>query len=269
MDIKELEKKWHDDYYQRRGTSENPPTFEEFREQFMRVHLTPFHLGGWSWWSDVRDELMEEIGDVSGKRVLDYGCGSGELGIYLTSLGGEVYGFDLSAEGVKAARQAAASYRLRASFEAMDAESLGYRDNSFDLVVGFGVLHHVIKYRNASSELHRVLAPGGLAVFAETLWDNPFINFVRRFTKVEDDAGDAKLTHASIREFARSFSHLEVKKRHFFYMLKRFSTLPVRDLSRPLQPRPMWRAVKRMDEILLKISPLQNWCGEAIVSFRK
>jgi 2-polyprenyl-3-methyl-5-hydroxy-6-metoxy-1,4-benzoquinol methylase len=269
MDTKELEKKWHDDYYQRRGTSEYPSTLEEFREQFVRVHLTPFHSGGWSWWADIRVELMGGIGDLSGKRVLDYGCGCGELGVYLTSLGAEVYGFDLSAEGVKIARQTAARYHLRASFEPMDAESLGYHDNTFDFVVGFGVLHHVIKYRNASTELHRVLTPGGLAVFAETLWDNPFINFARRFTTEEDDAGDAKLTHASIREFAGCFSHFEVKERHFLYMLKRLSRVPIRDLSRPLRSRPIWKAVKRLDELLLRIPPLRSWCGEVIITLRK
>ena len=40
--------------------------------------------------------MIDALGDVRGKRILDYGCGYGMLGIYLASCGAEVWGFDLS-----------------------------------------------------------------------------------------------------------------------------------------------------------------------------
>ena len=47
-----------------------------------------------------------------------------------------------------------------------DAESLPFRDQSFDLVLGHAVLHHLPDLERAFSEFHRVLKPGGRIVFA-------------------------------------------------------------------------------------------------------
>src|SRR5205085_3481781 len=47
-----------------------------------------------------------------------------------------------------------------------DAESLPFADESFDLVLGHAVLHHLPDLRRAFSEFHRVLRPGGRIAFA-------------------------------------------------------------------------------------------------------
>lgn len=265
---KEAERKWHDDFYRSHAKGEYPESLLEFREKFRRVELTPFCDGGWSWWADPRREALDQIGEVRGLRILDYGCGLGTLGMYLSSCGGHVWGFDLSHEATDTANDAAQRYWLSAKFETMDAENLSYPDDFFDLVVSFGVLHHVIKYRRANTELLRVMKPGGRAVFVETLWDNPLINLVRRFTVAEEDAGDAHLTERNIREFGENFGELHMDKRHLFYMLKRLVTPPERNLQSEIRPRPFWKLVKKFDEKLL-ISPLRRYCGEVIIYMQK
>jgi 2-polyprenyl-3-methyl-5-hydroxy-6-metoxy-1,4-benzoquinol methylase len=266
--VKLAEQSWHDKWYGENAKKEFPESAAAFREFFSRVQLTPFCDGGWAYWGDARTEMLRIWGHVDGLSVLDYGCGSGQLGIYLAMLGAKVSGFDLSPLGVDVANWAASKYGLVCSFKAMDAEELSYPDQSFDLVVGFGVLHHVIKYPQSAYHLARVLKPGGRAVFHETLWDNPLINFVRRWTTENADAGDAHLTEESIRQFGRTCSRTEVRKRHICYMLKRLSTLPKRDLSQPLSPRPFWKAVKKIDQVLLGLG-LSRFCGEAIVVYTK
>jgi SAM-dependent methyltransferase len=206
---------------------------------------------------------------MEGARVLDYGCGSGKLGMYLSLQGASVCAFDLSAEGIQVADVAAAQYGVTAKFEQMDAEDLRYPDSFFDLVVGFGVLHHVIKYPKAASHLHRILKPGGRAIFLETLWDNPLINLARRFTTVDADAGDAHLTESSIYEFCRAFREIRLEKRNLIYMLKRFAKLPERDLLAPLRPRPFWQVIKSVDRNLLRLRPLRRYCGEVIIFLDK
>jgi SAM-dependent methyltransferase len=47
-----------------------------------------------------------------------------------------------------------------------DAQSLPFTDESFDLVLGHAVLHHLPNLHAAFDEFHRVLAPGGMIVFA-------------------------------------------------------------------------------------------------------
>lgn len=267
-DVKQAEIAWHDNWYEQNGAREYPPSRDDFQEIFQRVNLTGFADGGWAFWGDARIEMMKLIGDVRGAKVLDYGCGAGQLGIYLALQGAQVSGFDISSKGVAQANAAARQYGLLCNFETMDAEHLQYPDASFDLVIGFGVLHHVIKYSASATHLARVLRAGGRVVFHETLWDNPAINFVRRWTTEDDDAGDAHLTEALIREFGRPFQHTEIRKRHLIYMLKRLGTLPERDLSASVRPRPFWKALRLVDSFLVACG-LSRFCGEAIITYSK
>jgi 2-polyprenyl-3-methyl-5-hydroxy-6-metoxy-1,4-benzoquinol methylase len=267
--VKKSEREWHDADYRLHARSEYPSDASAFLTRFERVDLTPFCDGGWSYWADPRAEALGSLEVTSGMHVLDYGCGSGKLGMYLSLRGAEVWGFDLSAEGIRVANEVAADYGASANFEQMDAEDLRYPDNFFDLVVGFGVLHHVIKYPAAASNLHRILKTGGRVIFLETLWDNLLINFARRFTTADAAAGDAQLTESSIFEFCRDFREVRLEKRNLLYMLKRFAKLPERDVSAPLRARPFWRLIKSVDKNLLRFRPLRRYCGEVIIFLRK
>jgi len=263
--LKDAERAWHDASYRAHAAYAYPETVEDFRRIFFKLHIAPFCEGGWGWWGDARQEMLDIIGDVRGLQVLDYGCGYGALGMYLSLCGAEVWGFDFSQPAIATADQAAKRYGLSAQFALMDATELTYPTDTFDLVVGFGILHHVIKYPQAGAELFRVLKPAGRAVFHETLWDNPLINLARRLTTEHSDAGDAELTESAVREFCREFSSLRFEKRHLFYMLKRLAKLPAQEWNGQLKPRPFWRSVKAMDERILRLTPLRRYCGEVIV----
>jgi 2-polyprenyl-3-methyl-5-hydroxy-6-metoxy-1,4-benzoquinol methylase len=266
---REAERTWHDKLYKANAATAYPESAEDFRELYRKQHLTPFCDGGWSWWADARREMLDMLGEVRGKRVLDYGCGFGMLGMYLGLCGAEVWGFDLSLSAVETANRTALRYGLPARFEQMDAAALTYPDGFFDLAVGFGVLHHVIKYPRTGSQLARVVKPGGAGVFHETLWDNPFINFARRFTGVDSDAGDALLTERAIRSFGNDFREIRLERRNLLYMLKRLAPLPVHDPLAPPKRRPLWQAIKAVDQKLLGLAALNRYCGEVIVFLQK
>ena len=267
--VKEAEQAWHDAVYRTNTHGAFPYSADDFRMVFEKNQLTPFCEGGWNWWGDARREMLDDVGDVGGLRILDYGCGYGALGMYLSQRGAQVWGFDLSQVAIETANQAAQRYGLPARFEAMDAEELTYADNFFDLVLGFGVLHHVIKYPRAGNHLFRILKPGGRALFHETLWDNPIINLTRRLTSVESEAGDAHLTEQGIREFCREFREVRLEKRHLLYMLKRLAKLPPAEWYAALEPRHFWRLVKTLDKQILRFPPLRRYCGEVIVVLQK
>ena len=269
--IKLAEREFHDQIYSRSLVEHFPSTPTEFKEIFRRVHLTRFCDGGWSYWGDARAEAFRLLGNVTGKKLLDFGCGAGHAGVYLALEGAGVWGFDFAAAGVERAQQLAQHFGLgkRAQFECMDAEALTYPENFFDIVLGIGVLHHVIKYPGVAENTARILKPGGRALFVETLWDNPLINLARRFSSLEKEAGDAPLTHLSIKQFARPFSGLVLRPRHLLYMLKRMAKLPAFELPTPLRPRPVWKAVLGLDRALLAVPPLRFFCGEVIVELRK
>lgn len=268
-DVRNAEREWHDAHYDAHAAYQYPESLDDFLNIFVKGQISRFCDGGWSWWGDARREAIDAIGDVRGLRVLDYGCGYGNLGLYLSCNGAQVSGFDLSQPAIETAKKAARRYGLAAEFVQMDAAALSYPDDFFDLVVGFGVLHHVIKYPEADAHLFRVLRSGGRAVFHETLWDNPLINFARRFTSEHSDAGDAHLTEQEILRFCRRFPQVQLEKRHLFYMLKRLAKLPRMEWHAELEPRPLWQALSSLDQQILRLRPLRYFCGEVIVYLEK
>jgi SAM-dependent methyltransferase len=120
------------------------------------------------------------IGDVAGRRVLDYGCGHGMAAVVLARHGAGVTGIDLSAGYVAEAQRRAAANEVEVDFRQADAERLPFPDRSFDAVWGCAILHH-LDLERAGAELRRVLRPGGVAVFCEPWGENPLVQFARRF----------------------------------------------------------------------------------------
>jgi SAM-dependent methyltransferase len=106
-----------------------------------------------------RPEMLRLAGDVSGRRVLDAGCGSGPLTAALRDRGALVTGFDASAAMVDLARR-----RLGEDADVHVAdlrEPLPFDDAAFDAVVASLVLHYLEDWSGPLSELRRVLKPGG------------------------------------------------------------------------------------------------------------
>jgi SAM-dependent methyltransferase len=118
-----------------------------------------------------------------GVNVLDFGCGNGENGIFAAQQGADVIGIDISPEGVDNANLNAEQMGVASNckFVVMDGENMHFRDNTFDLAVEYGVLHHVDLDR-AMSELSRVLKPNGKMICVEALRHNPIIHYYRKKT---------------------------------------------------------------------------------------
>jgi len=106
-----------------------------------------------------RPAMLSLAGDVSGRRILDAGCGSGPLTAALRAKGAVVSGFDASAAMVDLARR-----RLGDDAD-VNVATLGaplpFADAEFDDVVASLVLHYLEDWAGALSELRRVLKPGG------------------------------------------------------------------------------------------------------------
>jgi ubiquinone/menaquinone biosynthesis C-methylase UbiE len=113
-------------------------------------------------------------------RVLDLGCGQGDLTLVLLARGAAVTGLDLSARMVDVARRRVELHAngRDARFVAGPVERTGLPSGSFDVIVGRWILHHV-DLRPAAPELARLLAPGGRAVFLENSGANAWLNFAR------------------------------------------------------------------------------------------
>jgi SAM-dependent methyltransferase len=112
--------------------------------------------------------IAEHVRQRSGDRVLDLGCGPGELVPYLGDVG--YVGVDLSADYVARARE---RYGDRAEFRVGDATDIDADLTGFDVVVAFGVLHHLDDdgARRLLGGALRALRRAGRAVTVDpTIW---------------------------------------------------------------------------------------------------
>lgn len=106
-----------------------------------------------------RPEMLRLVGDVSGRRILDAGCGSGALSAELSSRGASVTGIDSSSQMLQLARSRAGDEMdLRL---ADIREPLPFDDHSFDDVIASLVLHYLEDWAPTLTEMRRVLRPGG------------------------------------------------------------------------------------------------------------
>lgn len=99
--------------------------------------------------------------------ALEIGAGTGYFSLNLLGLGliGEATATDISPGMLTKLEETAAELGLAVETQVTDAERLPFPDESFDLVFGHAVLHHIPDLRQAMSEFHRVLRPGGSIAF--------------------------------------------------------------------------------------------------------
>jgi SAM-dependent methyltransferase len=99
---------------------------------------------------------------------LELGAGTGYFTLNLMR-GGHIAAAtctDIAPGMIKTLETNADALGLDVTTRVCDAEELPFEDGSFDLVIGHAVLHHIPDLDQAWREIHRVLRPGGLAVFA-------------------------------------------------------------------------------------------------------
>jgi SAM-dependent methyltransferase len=132
--------------------------------------------------------ILEQMGDIRGKRLLDLGCGAGENSVYFAKKGARCVATDYSPGMVEVALQLAEANGVQIEGRTANAMALEFPDNTFDLVYASNLLHHIPDPKIALKEMHRVLKPGGKACFWDPLKHNPVINVYRRMaTEVRTD----------------------------------------------------------------------------------
>jgi 2-polyprenyl-3-methyl-5-hydroxy-6-metoxy-1,4-benzoquinol methylase len=114
-----------------------------------------------------RKLILDLVGDVSGKTVLEIGCGDGALAVELARRGARVTGIDTSHAMLAAARERAEKAGEQVEFIAANAEALPFDDGTFDVVIAVTILCFVKDAQPVFSGIGRALRPGGALVIGE------------------------------------------------------------------------------------------------------
>ena len=127
------------------------------------------------------------LGDVRGKRVLDFGCGAGENTVLLALRGADTVAIDLSPELIELAEKRCGLHGTKAELRVPTCHETGLPDHSFDVVFGIGILHH-LRLALSLKEVARLLKPDGSSIFQEPIRDSRLAKLARRmFPPTADD----------------------------------------------------------------------------------
>jgi SAM-dependent methyltransferase len=128
--------------------------------------------------------ILDLLGDLRGKSLIDVGCGPGVYSIEFAGRGADVLGVDISRKMLEKAKSNAETMNTTVALQKADLHSFPYADGSFDVAV----LILTILNSRIVEETARVLKPGGLLLFSDT---HPIIESKGRWEG--DDIGAGRI----------------------------------------------------------------------------
>lgn len=131
-----------------------------------------------------RRKVLSQIGNVSGKKILDVGCGSGVFMIEFIKRGTHVIGIDYSGKMLKEAQTQLNRFKIpksKYSIKNADATRLPFKNHEFDIVLATGLTDYLTDSQNRLfiKEAERVLRQKGVLVVSFPIKESPF-SFLRR-----------------------------------------------------------------------------------------
>jgi SAM-dependent methyltransferase len=222
----------------------------------------------------IPDEIGEFFPSLQDKSVCEIGCGYGVLCAYFALRGARVFGFDVSDTNVIVARRTARVNRVedRIFLQVMQGECLAFADNSFDLVFGNAVLHHLDRAASAR-EIYRVLKPGGIAIFREPLGENKLLEWARncplRSAKHRHSADEHPFVYKDLEALRAVFPRVVLRESEFFTVLRGLLRSSVGMIAIP-RFEPAMQKLGRLDRWLLtNFSVMRRFASYSVVSMFK
>jgi len=232
-------------------------SFEEKREKFGNI-LSHTH-----YFYELRKyNILKKVLDyANGKRALEIGSSAWcawieQQGIKPSKLDCINISEKELERGIELSKK---SRLIKPSFHLMDAHKLDFKDETFDVVFGGAILHH-LDLPVALDEIYRVLKPDGLMLFTEPLDTNPIGKIVRVFTPYVRTIDEQALRFKEIAQIKKRFN----LNCHFEQLL----TVPFGILSKFIFKKPnnfMMHVVYIIDRVINKILPPLGWFYRYII----
>lgn len=218
-------------------------------------------------------EIIQRMLPSAPAVIYDIGGGYGEYSFWLSSLGYEVYLYDISEKNIEIAIELSMGYQCKLkTMEVADARSINMPENSADAILLFGPLYHIVDYAErqlALKECYRLLKPNGLLFtaaitrYATTLWavttygeKNNFLDEPEFFDMIRREISDGnhiKNPNSRYSGLGRSYFHLPAELKEEIENAG-FTNTDVRGVIGPCWLVPnldeLWKDEKRRESIM-------------------
>jgi SAM-dependent methyltransferase len=196
----------------------------------VRIHdleITTHPVGSPGFFSDLDEYHFAKLHHLlrlipftkyQGRRVLEVGCGAGTDLVRFAQHGAMVTGVDIADSAIRLAQMNFRQHGLNADLVVADGERLPLSERVFDLVYAHGVVQYTADGRRLVEECHRVLKPGGEAIF-QVYNRHSWLNALSMVMKVDLEHADApalrKYSMGEFRSLLRPFSRVRLIAERF------------------------------------------------------
>ncbi len=194
--------------------------------------------------------------------VLDYGCGTGvSIERVIKFKPKKIFGIDISEVSIKKAKRKAEEFKISANYSVDNCEKTKFENNSFDVVYGAGILHH-LNLEKCLDEIYRILKSKGKLVFIEPLGTNPIINFYRKLTPNSRSKDEHPLVNKDFVYIKNKFTDISIK----YYG---FLTLVFFPFYKSPNNSKLFRLLVDLDQFLFKFKFFQIFAWSVLIKAKK
>ena len=208
---------------------------------------------------DFNNILNKNIKD---KKILDFGCGIGSItekvSLYSPS---QIVGIDISEVSINKAKNNAKKKGLNIQYSVDNCEKSKLESNSFDLIYGSAILHH-LNLHSCLKEINRLLKKDGMMVFMEPLGTNPLINLYRKFTPNDRSQDEHPFIKKDFELMKNVYSKVDVE----YYG---FLTLIFFIFYRNPEKSFFFKFLNSIDKLLFKISIFKKLAWSVLIVCKK
>jgi 2-polyprenyl-3-methyl-5-hydroxy-6-metoxy-1,4-benzoquinol methylase len=209
-----------------------------------------------------REYAYSLLGNLEGKKLLDYGAGDGWNTVCFAKAKAKVWAIDISAKGIELTIKKGLANGVSEfiTAEVQNCYETKFKNNMFDIIYGGGILHH-LDIEAAGQELSRLLHPEGVAVFYEPIRETRAMDIIRaiafRVIKRKPSEETEDETPLTIKKIGLLRPYFEVINCRHFNVMTSASLL--------IKSRKLHSILLRTDYLFLKYFPGFKKLARAVV----